>query len=93
MFKITYICNSILISDINKLNSTIMKKILVLLCACLFSSLVINAKPITITLSNGRVFVVDSDNFKDSQDLMDYVEWLEKTYGSTPFVPGIGQGE
>ena len=55
----------------------------------MFSVQLINAHPIFITLSNGRVFIVDSDNYPTTEDLMKLVAKLEKQYGSKPFVPGV----
>ncbi len=70
-----------------------MKKLLVLLFAFLFSSQVINAHPIPVTLSNGQVVYIESDNFKTTEAMIEYIEWLEQTYVGSTFVPGIGQSQ
>ncbi len=68
-----------------------MKKLLVLLFACLFSSQVINAHPIPVKLSNGQIVYIDSDDFETTEDMMKYIQWLEKIYVGSTFVPGMGQ--
>ncbi len=68
-----------------------MKKLLVLLFLSLFSSQVINAHPIPVTLSNGQVVYIESDDFKDTQAILDYINQLEEEIRKSTFVPGIGQ--
>ncbi len=70
-----------------------MKRFLTFLIVFLFSFQLINAESITITLSNGRTFVVDSDDFETTKDLLEYVQMLEALYGTKPYVPGIGQSQ
>ncbi len=70
-----------------------MKRILSFLFVFMFSLQFISADPITITLSNGRQFVVDSDDFETTEELIEYVKQLELLYGSKPFIPGVGQSQ
>lgn len=70
-----------------------MKRLITFLFVFMFSFQLINAEPITITLSNGRTFVVDSKDFKTTEDLLEYVQMLEALYGTKPYVPGIGQSQ
>ncbi len=68
-----------------------MKKLFVLLFLSLLSSQVINAHPIPVTLSNGKVIYIESDNFNDVDKMLEYIKWLEETYGSSTYVPGVNQ--
>lgn len=68
-----------------------MKKLLVLLFACLFSSQVINAHLIPVTLSNGKVIYIETDDYKDTQAILDYINQLEEEIKNSTFVPGMGQ--
>ncbi len=68
-----------------------MKKLLVLLFLSLFSSQVIHAHIIPVTLSNGQVVYIESDDFKDTQAILDYINQLEEEIRKSTFVPGIGQ--
>lgn len=70
-----------------------MKKIFAFLFVFMFSVQLINAESITITLSNGRTFVVDSDDFETTEELLEYVKLLEALYGTKPYVPGVGQSQ
>lgn len=68
-----------------------MKKFLIFVLAFMLSLQYINAHPITITISNGMVFVVDSDDYPTKEKLIQYVLWLEEPYGNMPYVPGVSQ--
>lgn len=68
-----------------------MKKLLILLFAFLFSSQVINAHPIPVTLSNGKVIYIETNDYKDFQAILDYINQLEEEIKNSTFVPGMGQ--
>lgn len=54
----------------------------------LFFCGIVSAEPIDITLSNGTVVTVDTDDFDSMQELIDFIMYLEQIFCSDgPLMP------
>lgn len=72
----------------------IMKKILLSAFFALFMCCTVSADQIKVTLSNGQVVILDSDDYKTMDELWRAIEEMEKNISSTitptaPITPSV----